>query len=175
MPQKANPIGAEATLALARFNAGMLGTLHQAAIQENERGGPGWQLEWMTLPQIMVATGAALRHSLAFARDMSVNAERMQENLGGGNGLIMAEAVSFALAAHMPRPDAQALVKEACRFALSSDEQLIDVVKTMTDAPVDWAHVADPLNYLGVADQFIDRVLATCDAAVRETDEAEEP
>lgn len=161
MPQKANPIGAEAMVALARFNAGLLGTLHQAQVQENERGGPGWQLEWMTLPQMLTAAGAALNHALAFASDMVVDAERMRTNLASGFGLIMAEAYTFALAEHMPRPDAQALVKGACRQALAEQRELLDVLKTLTDAPVDWARAANPVNYLGVADEFIERVLAT--------------
>lgn len=161
MPQKANPIGAEAMVALARFNAGLLGTLHQALVQENERGGPGWQLEWMTLPQMLTSAGAALNHASAFAADMVVDAQRMQTNLASSFGLIMAEAYSFALAEHMPRPDAQALVKTACRQALSEQRPLIDVLPGLTDAPVDWMAAADPGNYLGVADEFIERVLAT--------------
>jgi 3-carboxy-cis,cis-muconate cycloisomerase len=161
MPQKANPIGAEAMVALARFNAGLLGTLHQALVQENERGGPGWQLEWMTLPQMLTSAGAALNHASAFAADMVVDGQRMQTNLASGYGLVMAEAYSFALAEHMPRPDAQALVKTACRQALSEQRDLIDVLPTLTEAPVDWTAVADPGNYLGVSDAFIERVLAT--------------
>lgn len=161
MPQKANPIGAEAMVALARLNAGLLGTLHQAMVQENERGGPGWQLEWMTLPQMLTSAGAALNHAQAFATDLVVDAERMQANLAGGHGLIMAEAYSFALAEHMPRPEAQALVKTACRQVLAEQRELLDVLRNLTDAPVDWMAAADPGNYLGVSDGFIDRVLAT--------------
>jgi 3-carboxy-cis,cis-muconate cycloisomerase len=161
MPQKANPIGAEAMVALARFNAGMVANMHQAMVQENERGGPGWQLEWMTLPQMLVATGASLRHAQAFANDLVADPVRMRANLADGQGLIMAEAFSFALALHMPRPEAQALVKSACRVALSENRELVEVLRQLTDAPVDWAAVADPLEYLGVADQFIDRVLTS--------------
>ena len=39
MPQKSNPIGAEVLVAFSRFNAGLLGTIHQSQIQEHERGG----------------------------------------------------------------------------------------------------------------------------------------
>ena len=93
---------------------------------------------------------------------MVVDAARMQANLASGLGLIMAEAYTFALAEHMPRPEAQALVKTACRQALAEECELLDVLKATTDAPVDWASASDPANYLGVANAFIDRVLATC-------------
>jgi 3-carboxy-cis,cis-muconate cycloisomerase len=65
MPHKNNPVAAELLVTLARFNAGMLGTLHQALVHENERSGAAWTLEWMVLPQMAVATGASLRHAEA--------------------------------------------------------------------------------------------------------------
>jgi 3-carboxy-cis,cis-muconate cycloisomerase len=65
MPHKNNPVTAELLVTLARFNAGMLGTLHQALVHENERSGAAWTLEWMVLPQMAVATGASLRHAEA--------------------------------------------------------------------------------------------------------------
>ena len=60
MPHKSNPVPAEVLVTLARFNAGLLGTLHQALVHENERSGAAWTLEWMVLPQMAIATGAGL-------------------------------------------------------------------------------------------------------------------
>lgn len=60
MPHKSNPVQAEMLVTLARFNAGSLGTLHQALVHENERSGTAWTLEWMVLPQMVVATAAGL-------------------------------------------------------------------------------------------------------------------
>ena len=65
MPHKSNPVAAELLVTLARFNAGMLGTLHQSLVHENERSGAAWTLEWMVLPQMAIATGAALSHANA--------------------------------------------------------------------------------------------------------------
>ena len=159
MPQKANPIAAETLVALARLNAGLIGNIHQAALQEHERGGPGWQLEWLTLPRMAVACGAALRHAARLAGDLAVDPERMRANLDSSNGLIMAEAACFALAEHMPRPEAQALVKQACGEAARAGRNLFEVLKHRCDAPVDWQAVSDPANYLGEADALIRRIL----------------
>ena len=61
MPHKQNPVAAEALVTLARFNAAQLGGIAQAAVHEQERSGAAWTLEWLILPQMMVACGAALR------------------------------------------------------------------------------------------------------------------
>jgi len=71
MPHKSNPVQAELLVTLARFNAGLLGTLHQALVHENERSGAAWTLEWMVLPQMVVATAACLRKAEALITGMS--------------------------------------------------------------------------------------------------------
>lgn len=65
MPHKVNPVGAEALVTLARFNATLLAGMHQSLVHENERSGAAWTLEWMLLPQMLMATAAALRHAQA--------------------------------------------------------------------------------------------------------------
>jgi len=61
MPHKRNPVKAEALVALARLNATQLSGMHQALVHEQERSGAAWTLEWLLLPQMVVATAAALR------------------------------------------------------------------------------------------------------------------
>jgi 3-carboxy-cis,cis-muconate cycloisomerase len=70
MPHKSNPVGAEVLVALARFNAALLGGQHQALVHENERSGAAWTLEWLVLPQMIIATGAALRHAAALCEGL---------------------------------------------------------------------------------------------------------
>jgi len=160
MPHKSNPVAAEMLVALARLNAVLVGAIHQAAIQEHERGGPGWTVEWAVLPQMAVATAAALRHAETLARTVEVDAERMAANLEASNGLVLAEAASFALAAHMPRAQAQAMVKEAAAEAAAAGRHLMDVLASKNlGAPVEWEALRDPAAYLGSADVLVDSVL----------------
>lgn len=65
MAHKQNPVAAEVLVALSRFNAGLIGTLHGALVHENERSGAAWTLEWLVLPQMAIATGAGLRLATA--------------------------------------------------------------------------------------------------------------
>lgn len=65
MPHKHNPVSAETLTALARYNATLLPAMHHALVAEQERSGAAWTLEWLTLPQMAVTTGAALRTAMA--------------------------------------------------------------------------------------------------------------
>jgi len=67
MPHKQNPVSAEALVTLARFNATQLSGMHHALVSELERSGAAWTLEWMLLPQMVVATAAGLRLALKLA------------------------------------------------------------------------------------------------------------
>lgn len=60
LTRKINPVRAEILVALARFNAVQLSAMHQSMVHENERSGAAWTLEWMILPQMVVATAASL-------------------------------------------------------------------------------------------------------------------
>lgn len=60
MPHKQNPVAAETLVTLARFNATQLSALHHSMVHEQERSGAAWMLEWLVLPQMIMATGVSL-------------------------------------------------------------------------------------------------------------------
>lgn len=151
MPHKANPVAAEALIALARANSGMVGRLYEAQLHAQEREGAAWALEWLTLPQMIVSTGAALRHAQTLADTLTAQPKAMLKTIEATNGLMLAEAATFALAAHMPRPEAQALVKAACSEAKERGQHLKQVLIERTDAPIQWDSVFDPAAYVGAA------------------------
>jgi 3-carboxy-cis,cis-muconate cycloisomerase len=164
MPQKSNPITSELILAAARTNASLLSAMHQAQIQEHERATHGWQVEWLTLPQMVLLTGGALKHALYLAKNLQVDAATMGANIARANDVILAEAAVFALAQAMPRPKAEELVKKACVAAVAENKPLIETVRRLAhdhvaDGAVDWQKLAQPENYLGQADQIVDAVL----------------
>jgi 3-carboxy-cis,cis-muconate cycloisomerase len=70
MAHKSNPVGAEVLVALGRFNSTLLAAQHQSLIHENERSGAAWTLEWLVLPQMLAATGAALTHASALCKGL---------------------------------------------------------------------------------------------------------
>jgi 3-carboxy-cis,cis-muconate cycloisomerase len=164
MPQKSNPITSELILAAARTNASLLSAMHHAQIQEHERATHGWQLEWLSLPQMIVLTGGALKHALDLAQNLQVDAARMRANITRANDIILAESAVFALSNAMPRSNAEELVKQACAVAAAENKPLIDAVKDLAgdsvkQGQVDWQALGRPETYLGEAKKFIDRVL----------------
>ena len=80
-------------------------------------GSPEHRTAW--LPRI--ATAAALRHAATMVAHLTPDVGRMRVNLDASDGAIMAEAAVFALADHVPRGEAQALVKAACAEAACTD------------------------------------------------------
>ncbi len=78
MPHKSNPVSAEVLVTLARLNAGLLGTLHQGLVHENERSGSAWTLEWMTLPKMVVATGSSLLLALSLTKQIRFQSVRYE-------------------------------------------------------------------------------------------------
>ncbi len=160
MPQKVNPVASEQIVAAARLNAALLGAMHQALVQEHERATSGWQIEWRTLPQMFELTASALRKAEFLTAHLHVDEARMRHNVSASNGLMLAEAISFALATAMPRKAARALVAAACRTVQAENRHLVDVVRARTDAPLDWDALREESSHFGSAQAFIDRVLA---------------
>jgi 3-carboxy-cis,cis-muconate cycloisomerase len=159
MPQKSNPVRAETLVALARRNATLVGGMHQAMLHAQERDGAAWQLEWAILPEMVETTAAALSHARELARTLVVDAARMRAVLDAARGLPLAEAASFALATHLPRAEAQELVKRASRDALASGKDLIEIIAARTAAPIDWQKLRAEAERPACADALIDRVL----------------
>ena len=172
MPQKSNPITSELIVAAARANASLLSALHHAQIQEHERATHGWQVEWLTLPQMLVLTGGALKHAAYLAKNLQIDADAMGANIGRANDVILAEAAVFALAKAMPRPMAEELVKKACGVAVTENRPLIEVAKELAGdsikpGAVDWQALAKPENYLGDSEKIIDRVRKSAENFLR--------
>src|SRR5580692_8847173 len=169
MPHKRNPVTCAVVLSAAARVPPLLNTMLAALVQEQERGLGGWHAEWETLPDVVRLTAGALHHLTTTVSALELDSERMRQNLDLTKGLIFAEAVAMALGEKMPRSDAHELVQKACKRAQNARRDLRSVLAqdaiikaNLSDADLD--RLFTPANYLGVADQFIDRVLAASTA-----------
>ena len=147
-------------LALARQGQGLVAQISGAAIHAQERDGAAWSQEWLSLPALIVATGAALRHGLELTQSLQVDADKMAEVFDDTQGLMMAEAASFALADHMGLADARSVTKAACAKAVASGENLRDVIARETMLPMDWDAVFDARSALGESAEIVARFAA---------------
>lgn len=150
MPQKQNPVAPSVLVALARAGAAQTSALHGAALPRHQRDGAAWFTEWLVLPQIVLAAGAAARTAHALTASLAPRPDAMAAALDTSGGFLMAEALSFALAARMPRPEAQAEVKRLCAEARETGAALQDLV-TRDHPALDAPTLFDPAAQMGEA------------------------
>ena len=169
MPQKRNPVISQAILAAAHTNAALLSSMHGALVHEHERATSAWQVEWLTLPQMVILTAAVLNKALFLSENLVVDADRMQANLAGSNGLLMAEAIDLALSPIIGRTEAKQIIRAAVPVAVEQNRHLVDVVRERVrervDADIDWERLLSEANYLGSSDAFINRVLQQAESS----------
>jgi 3-carboxy-cis,cis-muconate cycloisomerase len=165
LPHKRNPVGSAMVLAAAVRVPALVSTMLAAMVQEHERGLGGWHAEWDTLPEIFMLAAGALSHTVRIVDGLEVHEEKMAQNLEATRGLILAEAISIALAKHMGRMPAHHQIEQASRKALESGRSLRDVLvedKQVRDhlSPTEIDKLLDPRNCTGSAEAMIEQVLA---------------
>jgi 3-carboxy-cis,cis-muconate cycloisomerase len=168
MPHKRNPVAAAAALAAATMAPNLAATIFAAQVQDHERSAGPWHAEWPTLPTLQLVTSGALAAIVDIAEGLEVDAARMRVNLDATNGLIMAEAVTFALAEKIGKSDAHHLVEAAAKKAAAGEQHLREV---LAGDPEVTAHLGadklaklfDPMAYQGVSQMLIDRLLKVLD------------
>jgi 3-carboxy-cis,cis-muconate cycloisomerase len=168
MPHKRNPVAAASALAASTMAPNLAATIFAAQVQEHERSAGPWHAEWPTLPALMLVTSGGLAATVDIAEGLEIDAARMRQNLDTTGGLIMAEAVAFALAAKIGKADAHHLIEAASKKAVAEKRHLREVL--LGDAKVASqlgaeriAQLFEPMAYQGVSQTLIDRLLASLD------------
>ena len=168
MPHKRNPVAAASALAAATMAPDLAATIFAAQVQDHERSAGPWHAEWPTLPTLMLVTSGGLAAIIDIAEGLDVDAARMRANLDATHGLIMAEAVTFALAEKIGKSDAHHLIEAASKKAVD-DKKHLRVVLT-EDAKITAqlgaekiAKLFEPMAYQGASQALIDRLLASID------------
>jgi 3-carboxy-cis,cis-muconate cycloisomerase len=164
MPHKRNPVACASALGAATMAPQLAATIFASQVQDHERSAGPWHAEWPTLPTLMLVTSGALAAIVELAEGLEVDTERMRANLDTTHGLIMAEAVTFALADKIGKSDAHHLLEAASKVAISEKKHLRDV---LVHDPRVTAHLGadeiaklfDPMAYQGVSQTLIDRLL----------------
>jgi len=165
MPHKRNPVTCAVVRAAAQRMPGLVGIMLAAMPQEHERSLGGWHAEWETLPEIVRVSAGALYHMAEMVAGLGVDPTRMQQNLELTHGLIFAEAVTAVLGKRVGKSKAHQILESASRKSITEKKHLRDV---LTSDPQVIPHLNreeivslfEPLNYTGVARQFIDRAIA---------------
>ena len=166
MPQKRNPISSELICAATKAVRQHAGLMLDAMVQDFERATGPWHAEWIALPESFILTAGALHQAKSMLDGLIVDEDRMRTNLNISNGLIVAEAVMMGLAPYIGRQDAHDVVYAACRTVNEQGGTLASVLSNMPEVSsrLDQTlieQLTNPTNYLGMAPQMVDRVLAS--------------
>lgn len=164
MPHKRNSVDVTMALAASHLAIGTVPILLGAMFQEHERAAGAWQAEWEALPNLFRYTASAVARVRSAVQGLEIHPDRMRANLQLTNGLLMAEALTMALAPTLGRPDAYTLVQSAIEHATAvnitlPEAALQDARITNVLSPDALDRVFEPTNYLGSTDTLIDRAL----------------
>jgi len=165
MPHKRNPVGAAVMISTATRAPGLVATMLAAMPQEHERSLGLWHAEWETLPELCCLVSGSLQQALQVIPGLQVDAERMAINLQSTKGLVLAEAVSIALAQRIGRDAAHHLVEQCCRRAVEQGAHLRQVLGETPQISEQFSsdeldRLLDPAHYLGQARHWVERAVA---------------
>jgi 3-carboxy-cis,cis-muconate cycloisomerase len=170
MPHKRNPVAAASALGAATMAPNLAATILAAQVQDHERSAGPWHAEWPTLPTLLLVTSGALAAIVDIAEGLEVDTARMRANLDATGGLIMAEAVTMALAKTIGKSDAHHLIEAASKKAVADKKHLREVL--ISDPQIVAQLSADkitelfePMAYQGASQALIDRLLASLDGS----------
>ena len=168
MPHKRNPVASATALAAATMAPNLAATIFAAQVQDHERSAGPWHAEWPTLPMLLLVTSGALAATVDIAEGLEVDVARMRVNLDATGGLIMAEAVTMALAEKIGKSEAHHLVEAASKTAVAKKKDLRDILTkdAKVTAHLDAGKIEnlfEPMAYQGASQALIDRLLASLD------------
>jgi len=163
---------ATAAISAATLAPGLLCAIVTGQMQEHEGAVGGSQAQWQAFPALLLVTAGALGAVADIAQGLEIDAQRMRENLDHTQGLIMAEAVTTALAAKIGRDQATRIIHEAGRRALAERRHLSMILGedprvTSHMTPGELARAFELLSYQGVAQTFIDRIVGSLSRSAR--------
>nr|WP_283956769.1 3-carboxy-cis,cis-muconate cycloisomerase [Pseudomonas oleovorans] len=165
MPHKRNPVSAAVLIGAATRAPGLVATMFSAMPQEHERSLGLWHAEWDTLPELCCLVSGALQQALLVVPGLEVDAARMRANLELTQGLVLAEAVSIALAQKIGRDAAHHLIEQCCKQAVREGAHLRTVLGANAEVSAQLSadeldRLLDAAHYLGQARRWVERAVA---------------
>lgn len=163
MPQKRNPTASVLVLAAANRVPGLVAGFLSQMVQEHERAVGGSQAEWTTVASVIQSTGLATASIAEAADGLTVNPERMTENLQSAHGAVFAEKAALLLSHKMGRERAHELLEQATDTKQLRNRTLSEFLRQMPDVraavgPEALSRLEDPEDYIGMARDFSDRL-----------------
>lgn len=165
MPHKKNPELCEQVVVLSRLVKGNASTLFDSLCNEHERDYRAVRLEWVALTEASIFSCAALRMMKTILGGLTINHDRIKENLDRFSVLISTEALMFRLGEKIGKQSAHTIIYDASLGCDGCDPNgLIDRLMAHPDVNhhfcrEDLEKAVDPSIHIGLSGQIIDQVL----------------
>jgi len=163
MPHKRNPNATEGMSAHAKLVKGKLLVAHESMIQEHERDGSSWKLEWVVVPEAFMYTEGAVVKARKVLQGLVVNKDKMKQNLDILKGLLLSEAAMLRLGEKMGKQTAHEVVYEISMKAFQDNASFKEYL--LADERVstyftgeDLDKILDPFAYTGLCSQIAENV-----------------
>lgn len=170
MPHKRNPTSAENLAGLSRplrYNAALM---LEGMVQEGERDGIAWKLEWKALPECCMIAGAMLFQAKNLLAGLRVDNAAMAENLDRLRGYLLSERVMLELSDRVGKQTAHEWIYEASMHGLTHKLDFAEAMRqhknlagTLGEEEI--RRLTDPAGYLGQCGVAVDRILAAQEEA----------
>jgi 3-carboxy-cis,cis-muconate cycloisomerase len=170
MPQKHNPIACAIALAAASRVPGLTAAFLSQMVQEHERAVGGWQAEWPTVTAVIQSTGVAVASMAEAAEGLTINPDRMLQNLESTKGTVFAEKAALLLTGRTGRERAHEVLEYATDPSRLRDRTLSQALAAMEEPKLEKREIAaleDPQDYLGSANEFVRRLSRSGKSKVR--------
>jgi 3-carboxy-cis,cis-muconate cycloisomerase len=169
MPHKQNPVACAIAIAAATRMPGVVSAAMSSLVQEHERAVGTWHAEMPIVADALQTTGSALAAMADALSQLTVNPDRMRANIDRTNGAIFAERAMMHAGSALGREAAHGLIRDAIQRTRTSGEPL---GRALRDTPAiarvlseeDFRMIDEADSYLGMAESFRRRLLASVDA-----------
>jgi adenylosuccinate lyase len=163
LPQKRNPVYSEAIIAWCKKIRSNTAAFLEIQMRDSHDI-IGFYMEDLIIPESCILTGSLLNTAKYILGNLIVKKEAMLKNLQLSNGLIMTEALSFALSQKTKKKQTahailHKMAMESFEKGLEFDQVVLenaDIGKHLTSEEI--KALLNPNNYLGMNDPYIERI-----------------
>lgn len=165
MPHKRNPTSAENLAGLSRplrYNAALM---LEGMVQEGERDGIAWKMEWKALPECCVIAGAMLFQAKNLLAGLRVDEAGMARNLDLMRGYLLSEHVMLELSSRVGKQTAHEWIYEASMRGITDKLDFAEAMRQHKElagllGEDEIRRLTDPAGYLGQCGAAVDRLVA---------------
>lgn len=164
MPHKRNPTSAENLAGLCRPLRANAALMLEGMVQEGERDGVAWKIEWKALPECCLIAGAMLFQAKNLLAGLRVDADAMALNLDRMRGYLLSEHVMLELSERVGKQTAHEWIYDASMHGITHKLDFAQALRQHKDlaallGEAEILRLTDPAGYLGQCATSVDRVV----------------